>query len=79
MTPDWNIGPVARSRLAEMTRDGLPAHKIQHFSRGRWIVELTEYSTMSASSRLCVGRGNTIGQAVADAWRKWKAEKLQDA
>ncbi len=75
MTPNWNIGPEAREHLAEMTRDGLPFHTIRYFDHDRWIVELTEYMTKIAFSRLYIGRGKTIDLAVADAWRRWKAGK----
>lgn len=73
--PNWNIGPVARRRLAEMVKAGWDDQKIQYVGSAvnfPWIVVIWNRDTFYC------GFGNTIGLAVAEAYEEWKRETQGD-
>ena len=76
MTPNWNIGPQAQGRLAKMHKAGWDDQTIRHEtdSSDCWVVEL--WNTLGLGC-LFMGRGSTIGLAVAEAYGEWKRE-VQD-
>ncbi len=72
MIPNWNIGPIARRRLAEMARAGWNDHMICHdgSARGGAFV-----GVRARKGDDFVATANTIGQAVAKAYRAWKKHR----
>ncbi len=77
MMPNWEIGPAAHARLAQMYQAGLVVQTIAYKPPG-WAVEVsTKRPTFEDNYRFKVfmGHGSTLGLAVADAWRKRKASK----
>ena len=73
---NWNIGPIARRRLKEMECAGLKEQSmdqgIPDVSGGCCV--MLENSGNEEPFQSFVGYGNTIGRAIADAWRQWKEE-----
>ena len=74
MIPNWNIGPIARSRLDEMAKVGWDDHMICHegIARGGAFVGVR---TIEGDD--FVATANTIGLAVAEvylAWKKYRGE-----
>ncbi len=75
MIPNWNIGPVARRRLAEMARAGWDDHKIYNVGSATAGVYV-EVDTVENDG--FIGRaGNTIGLAVANVYKAWKKHRGQ--
>ena len=73
MIPNWNIGPVARRRLDEMARAGFDSPYISFPKEGKAVVIVSAYNSVLNDS--VWGTGNTIGQAVAEAYKAWKKHR----
>ena len=77
MKPDWNIGKVARERLATMHKAGWDEHTFRHVpvATDPWWVELFNVRVNTVNEGSFEGFGNTIGLAVAEGYRQWKAHQ----
>ena len=75
MMPNWKISDLARRRLAEMAKAGLTEQTISEsitLDGDRWVLVYVEALTPQGTGGRISGSGTTIGQAVAEAYPKWK-------
>ncbi len=72
MIPNWNIGPIALRRLAEMKKAGWTTQNIYQDPDDRHAVWVEAVNDSLQDGRYCTGRGKTIHAAVSELYRKWR-------